>query len=535
MKVLIVDDEKHVRKSIRLLMNWNELGIDTILESENGRDAVEAVRERQPDIILTDMMMPIMNGRQLMQWLSEHAEKPHKIIVISGYNDFELLQHAIRFGGMDYLLKPIDPDQLNAALRKAVESLRHPQRISAPDETRKLELDLRELETLYRDKALSDLLHKPTAKSASSVMTRFTDKSQPYRCRVALLRFNALERSTAIASEDWLYSICKQIGTMPNRSFSFVNWHRPNEIIIVLESNRLDETQSYLRDIIKDCTLPASAGLHIGISDSTEFPHKLAVAYRQAAEAIDSRNVLDPSRFMHPYTHELPLRTRLRFEEAEEIFLLAVQSGSEARIGEATRSWVQRLSEQNGLTFGQLQAWLAEYLIVRRRWIDLLFKRDDPPAQLRLTESYLPLEDGEISLDRLKRDLDEDLQALQRHYFARRKKRQPHVIADIADYLRSRYQQDISLTDISERFFLNKEYISRRFKQEFDETITDYINRIRIEKAKVLLLNRELKVSEIAQMVGYQDEKYFSRVFKKLEATTPIHFRATVQDRTGQP
>ncbi|GAF09490.1 two-component response regulator YesN [Paenibacillus pini JCM 16418] len=103
--------------------------------------------------------------------------------------------------------------------------------------------------------------------------------------------------------------------------------------------------------------------------------------------------------------------------------------------------------------------------------------------------------------------------------------RENHIIHDIAHYLERHYAEDISLQDMATRFFFSREYISRRFKQEFSVNISDFLARIRIEKAKLLLLNPQLRISQIAEMVGYPDEKYFSKVFKKQEGRTPNEYR----------
>nr|WP_223292455.1 AraC family transcriptional regulator [Salipaludibacillus neizhouensis] len=95
----------------------------------------------------------------------------------------------------------------------------------------------------------------------------------------------------------------------------------------------------------------------------------------------------------------------------------------------------------------------------------------------------------------------------------------------IEEYVRNNYQKNIKLQEIAERFFLSREYISRKFKREYQETITDYVTRIRIEKAKELLENPYLKIYDVAEAVGYQNDKYFIKVFKKIEGQTPSEFR----------
>lgn len=106
-----------------------------------------------------------------------------------------------------------------------------------------------------------------------------------------------------------------------------------------------------------------------------------------------------------------------------------------------------------------------------------------------------------------------------------RHSRENHIIYDIASYLENHYAEDISLQDMAARFFLSREYISRRFKQEFGVNISDFLAGVRIEKAKLLLLNPQLRIAQVAEMVGYQDEKYFSKVFKKQEGQTPNEYR----------
>jgi two-component system, response regulator YesN len=102
----------------------------------------------------------------------------------------------------------------------------------------------------------------------------------------------------------------------------------------------------------------------------------------------------------------------------------------------------------------------------------------------------------------------------------------------IEEYLRNHFQEDINLQDIADRFFLNRDYISRKFKQEFNETITDYLTKIRIENAKELLGNPTKKIYEIAYQVGYQNEKYFSKVFKKQTRVTPNEYRNSILSKS---
>lgn len=154
MKALLVDDEQHVRHAIQLLGHWDDLGIDVLLEAADGNEAIEAITAHQPEIILSDMRMPGKDGMALLEWISAHA--PHcKVIVISGYDDFELVRHAIRHGGMDYLLKPVEADELNASLMKAVKSWEEEHTLRT--ESTKQSIVVNRMRPHYQDRLLTEL------------------------------------------------------------------------------------------------------------------------------------------------------------------------------------------------------------------------------------------------------------------------------------------------------------------------------------------------------------------------------------------
>ncbi|QPC45808.1 response regulator transcription factor [Mangrovibacillus cuniculi] len=123
MKAIIIDDEKHVREGLLLLGEWEENGIHSILEAENGEEGIQLIQQQKPDLIFTDMQMPIKDGISVLEWL--HSSAYHgKTIVVSGYDDYHYMRTAINYQSFDYILKPIDPALLNETLRKAVELLR---------------------------------------------------------------------------------------------------------------------------------------------------------------------------------------------------------------------------------------------------------------------------------------------------------------------------------------------------------------------------------------------------------------------------
>lgn len=119
MKAIIVDDEKHVREGLLLLGDWSRFGVNEIYEATDGEEAKRLIDAHRPDLVFTDMEMPKCNGIALLQWLHERNIDA-RTIVVSGYDDFEYMRHAILYGSFDYILKPIHPAALNEALERAV-------------------------------------------------------------------------------------------------------------------------------------------------------------------------------------------------------------------------------------------------------------------------------------------------------------------------------------------------------------------------------------------------------------------------------
>ncbi|MCZ8516451.1 response regulator [Paenibacillus filicis] len=434
MKAIIVDDEKHVREAIKLLVSWDEHGIDEVLEAQDGLDAIRLIEEKKPEIVFTDMMMPLKNGMELLMWLQQHAARA-KTIVISGHDDFELVRHTMQHGGLDYILKPIDADQLEAAVKKAVSCWKKEEAERKRQQEQNMERN--QYKPVYWEKIWSDSLTEPSGQSA-------------------------------------------------------------------------------LR-----------SSLDIGVSLTQPFPGGLAAAYGEAKTALRRRNLLSKTKEVHEYTAEPPPAKLLSFSEFAEGIRLAIRSGSEEQIRKQLDEWIASVRRLDRISIEQLEMWWYEYNAFRSRWLAELPGEQPSPAAAKegLTPFSVPLdEQGTLSIELWREQQLRSLTELSRQ-FLRRQHQDSNVIYEIAKHIQNHYHQDITLQEIASHFYLSREYISRKFKQEFEVNLSDYISGIRMDKAKMLLLNPHLRISQVAQMVGYEDEKYFSKVFKKMVGQSPNEYR----------
>jgi two-component system response regulator YesN len=538
MKVLLVDDEKHVRDAIRLLVNWQQHGIDTILEAPDGESATALIAQHHPEIIMTDMMMPIMNGVKLLEWLQANAPDA-KTIVISGHDDFSLLRHTLKYGGTDYILKPIDPGQLNEALDKAIRAWTKDEELRQTN--RELNIEMNTIKPMYWDKLLSGIIAEPsTYESAAEQLDKELHLTRSINeCRVAILSLDTMERSVKNKfSQNMdlllfsLINICNEFLTTDGRGYAFRHWHSETEIVLLLWKDLLG-AEAYLEKINEGMRTALHTRVDFGIGRLHAFPADVTLSYQEARDALRKRNLKARDTWIHSMLNPAKSpQAALTFTQYEEKINLAIRSGSIEQIEEVIGQWMDTVKQSEIITLEQLDLWWREYTVMKRRWVQQFFSgisedkvkemlSDDP------TSVIVPLdEQGILSLSQWQQELTRSIVHMSKMLLENQHK-DKNVIFEISEYLQNHYHEDVTLQEIASRFFISREYISRKFKQEFEVNLSDYLGQIRMSKAKVLLRNPHLRISQVAEMVGYQDEKYFSKVFKKLEGITPNEYRKT--------
>ncbi|MFD2613653.1 response regulator [Paenibacillus gansuensis] len=533
MKVLIVDDEKHVRDAISLLVPWDEYGVDTVLEAEDGEKASEIIDREHPALILTDMLMPIKNGVQLLEWVRNHSPSS-KTLVISGHDDFDFVRHTVKYGGMDYLLKPIDPDQLNEAVRKAIDSWKEDEMNRL--QSREQSIEMNKIKPVYWDKIFSNLITEPRYyySVADAVSRELGLPKEDVQCQAVILSLDTMDSRVMdkfSSHIDLLYftltNICNEILRMEGIGYSFRYWNSENEVVLLCW-NGLERLESVLNEINDGFHMTLNGRFDFGIGTVHPFPSGFGASYKEARQALRSRNLLQKQTRLHTFDGTRGARiSSLHFTDFEENVRTAVRSTQPDRIAAAVSEWIEEVRKLPMITVEQLELWRHEYTVFRSLWLKDLASSDGAPqtSDAEPAKMIIPMDmQGKLSLDLWREELTQSLLYLSQ-LMAKNQQKDNNVIYEIAKYIDGHYHEEITLQDIAGRFFLSREYISRRFKQEMGENLSDYIGRIRIDKAKLLLLNPNLKISQVSEMIGYKDEKYFSKVFKKMAGISPNEYR----------
>jgi two-component system response regulator YesN len=523
MKALIVDDEKHVREGIRLLGAWEENGIHEIYEAGNGEEAILLIEKYRPEIIFSDMKMPKMDGTQLLEWIKGHQPNS-KTIVVTGYDDYQYMRKAIHFGSSDYLLKPVDPEILNTTLEKVVKEWKK------EEEERKSKVSstqlLNEMKPVYRDRKLTKLLTSDILNEESYEEFGF---QQSGKYTTALVRINEKTIQAFAGDRDLTYftvlNVINEILMEKECGIGFRYLSHKGEIVIIFW-DKFEEIEKLLVRFYKTLKNGMGISCPIAVGEQVNDSSQLIDSYKYAKQVLLTSNILDEKEIRVYKRETVPtpsLRNLMAYSSSIE---LAVQAGKIEAFDDVIQQIAGDFTENGYLSFHQLLHFENEYLVISRRW----YKNYNIPVKISdQIEKRVDLffdQNGTFLLESYKERIKREISIFLKKVKQGSLKKNSNIIYDIEKYLQANFDRDVKLQEISEQFYISREYISRKFKQEFNVNISDYIVKIRMNKAKSLLKNSQLKIYEIAGMIGYQDDKYFRKVFKKVEGITPNEYRA---------
>jgi two-component system, response regulator YesN len=524
LKALIVDDEKHVRDGIKILADWEKNGITEIVEAGNGEEAIQLIQSIRPEIIFSDMKMPKMDGTQLLEWIKENHPNG-KTIVVTGYDDYHYMRKAIHFGSSDYLLKPIVPEILNQTLEKAVNEWKKEEDERQRKETSSLLIN--EMTPVYRDRKLTQLLNNDYLQKDLFEEFGWLKQSRGYI--VALVQVNGKTIETFQGDRDLTYfTILNIINEMMKETGCGIGFRyltKKGKIVIIFW-DKFELVEELLVKIYKalksmlDVSCPIAAGQVVNNSC------KLLDSYQHARRVLLNRNILTNPKtrvYISDIAETPSLKSLILYSSDIE---MAIQTGEIGAFEELMVRMEKDITEKEYLSVRQVINLENEYIVISNKWFkhyNLSFK---VPEDMEERIDLFFDSNGTFRIERYKERKKREITIFLKKVKKRALQRRNNIITDIEKYLQENFDRDVKLQEISDHFYISREYISRKFKQEFNENISDYVLRIRMEKAKSLLKNSQLKIYEIANMIGYQDDKYFRKVFKKVEGITPNEYRA---------
>ena len=531
-KILLVDDEILVRDAIRENIDWGKLDCELIGDCENGKQAVEFVKTHEVDIVLTDILMPYMDGMELSHFL--HDNYPDVLIVIfSGFGEFEYAKKAIQYNVSEYMLKPVTAMELTKVIENMKEKLD-----SRKKEQRKMESltqvsqDYHKNANVIRSKAL-DCLVKCTREVQVSLdeLERMGITFQAASYRVAVFDIDTYSEMYQMDMDKQqesalmafvLFNVGDEIVVQEKAGVVYQEGN--NRVCIIFAGNRTKEFSENIHRICHEIQKKVKEviGLEtsIGIGSWVRSPYELIYSYRLAAKAIDYRYLLGGN---------------LLFDMEEKktdnsIFLI----NDLETLTEAIKSGDRRLMEE---TLGQIETEIKSALVEKSYaciYLQQVIRAigntcqslsEEPEKIIAQREALLKavteqrtFSQAAALVEKYAQEVFDELQELNSSSGQRQ-----GMLA--MDYIQKNYMDPcLSLNSICSYLNISTSYLSTIFKEMTGETFIEVLTRVRMEKAKELLENTTMKNYEIAEKVGFSDPHYFGISFKKITGKTPTEY-----------
>lgn len=513
MKLLIADDEIDVREGIRYLLDWDALGFTICGEGKNGQDTLEQIEKLHPDVVLMDIRMPKLTGLDVVR-LARETGFSGKFIIVSGYSDFSYAREAMRYGVNSYLTKPIDEEELEKAVTEAKESL--------------LEEQSRENRMLqYRDRARESILKEILLNQASYSYLDYRDLALDVPVCQVVLYANYNQESFQTT---WDFASILRLANHNHNSLDYLKFD--NQDVILLKGEfalrRFQElVDHYISQPQKGSPLDA---LFLTYGRPVYSPEQIHDSYEDAQTLMKRRFFCEFNQHVLGYT-EIPSETHSSRESSMENLYSRrisdyIQSGNRHMMLEVLKEM-----QQDFYASGE------EISVIRRCLEDVMIQ-----VKSLVTRNYddltalLPGNAAIISTIEEKYYLYEILQFFTMQFEicmnAIGSPSRDSVMDGILQYIQHNYREDLKLGSIAELFGYNSSYLGKVFTKTVGKSFNSYVDEVRIENSKRLLIGDTCKVYEIAQLVGYANVDYFHKKFRKYVGMSPAEFRKNATGRS---
>ncbi|RUS49062.1 response regulator [Cohnella sp. AR92] len=542
LKVLIIDDEEPSREAIRILGDWQGLGIDEVFEAGNGKEGLALLEQRRPDIVLVDMKMPEMDGLEFLK----HVEREYPnlfTIVISGYNDFEYTRQAIRSRVVDYLLKPLNRQDLNQALRNAVEVLEARKQTESEFIDRNITLNM-SVPKLKENIYLS-IIERNVKVNNNEAYLRLIGADDPDKryCATAvrILNMESVAETRFKQETDLLrFAVTNVINDFADegfQSFGFANPKREREIIVVhsLSNEVMGDVSFRSNHFMKKIVSALGELFGIVVAAGIGMPireiSRLSDSYESAAKAAESIDLLKlpgDRGIVSDVSNEGPKENVSLLSRFSQL-RTAIDAGNLNQVRGVVQDYAKMLRTLPLLRLKDADRVLKELV----RQLDELLLENGGTPEPHVTEGSLK-ELGIVADYAGAEQFEALLVRIAEVYFHRIRSSaaadKSFAISEIKEFIDQNYFEDIKVSMFTEKYFLSREYLMKLFKQQYGFGIHEYVQKIRMDKAKELLSHSELKIQEISEMLGYKDKNYFSKAFRNYFSLSPTEYRMKQSD-----
>lgn len=524
LKVLLVDDEMLTIRMLQSLINWDKFNLELIGYAQDGVEAYDAFLKYEPDIIITDIQMPNMTGLEFIKKVKS-VNKEAEIILVSAYGDFSNVQTAMKLGCSDYILKPIDEDELNEALKRVlgkIDGENEQRRIVHKSQTQIMKLELRNymkmgIQTFHKKK-----------------LEEFQFDFYQYYLLILEINHITIDEFVAMQSiESMQMGYISRIMEDVLAGYQAIPFEfEDNSWTILLSDTGQEKLLGLCNELVSILKDQFNINVKACFSKSIKGLENLPLHYKQTKLLSRYNFYLDTEDILgYDYNCKeedfKQIQSRTLAKELEDALEAKDFENSRKILAE-----VFQLSRNiNPAELDLIYEICFEIIVVLKKIISAENEKTEKMKKI-LAISYQDLR----RLTSLK-SLQDFMWAKIEETFNQEnpaKKKYSQLVEESIEILENRYNESLSLEDICNQIAVSKNYFCYLFKREVGISLWQYLTDLRLKKAKELLQKTDLKSYEISFQVGYDNPSYFSMLFKKYELMTPNEYRKQNQKQDNE-
>ncbi|MCY6355614.1 response regulator transcription factor [Clostridium sp. ZS2-4] len=508
---MIVDDEVLAREGMKKTIDWGKYECEICGEASNGFEGIEIAKAIRPDLVVTDISMAGINGIEMAKNIKEFLPEC-RFIIVTGYDDFEYARGAVKINAVDFILKPVDEEELMSSIEKVYNEFKR----------NKEQVDI------AREKILLDMMR---GKIISSIeLDEFIEK---YSIDLKSIVIGCIENDNykeilGKGSFDILYEQNKYIKKKIHKCLTgipqyIVECHE-NIMAVILDLGNLvqRDIEKIFENIRLEIIEELGNKITIGVSDFGSI-YEIQKIYNESKQAL--KNKLYEGRGSINYFTDLKHENLMKWTyilNAEEEIKLSLKAGDKVKTSKQLNNMYFKVFKDNNIGYGVIKQVSLEIVVMA---LKMLNEHNISVEKVlgREFEAYQKVE-GLNTINELYKWVDGIINSVLRYIKLENINISESGLNKAIEYINEHYTENISLKDVAKEVYLSESYLSRRIKKILGISFVEYITKLRMEKAIEYLQNPNIKVAEVALKLGYPDYRYFSKIFKKYTGYLPSEF-----------
>ncbi len=525
-RVMLADDEGIVLESLKMIIEKRFPGECQIETAKTGRSVIELAESFRPEIAFMDIQMPGINGIEAIKEIQQ-SNPSTVFIVLSAYDKFDYAKEAINLGVLEYLNKPFTPDMIEEVLKKAIKLVEARKKKRSDDLIIKEKLEI--VTPIIENGFIYAAMFREHFEEDVDRYKQLLGIESDYGCMLAIMvgdeAHNGKMTNTVGAGVRTQMNYSKIRSMVKETWPCYVGSVIANKIPVFIPMDRtkidyesrismIDTARALARDLKKQTDI----SFRIGIGSVKKIKDSME-SYEEAVKALSGSSGsvahVDDMSLNLKYDEEYPL-------ELEHELFEYLHNGKAEECARAADQYFDWMISSYGEDNMSVKLKILEFALFADHEVYL---NGGTTYHFETREEYLPIIMNAKDNSSLRGWFVNRFRECARNMTAKKEEHENHLISKAKDYIEKNFHRDLSLEEVSRQLDLSSYYFSKLFKEETGSNFIEYVTSLRIDKAKELLMQKNLSMKEICSLVGYSDPNYFSRAFKKREGITPTEYR----------